>query len=96
MDHNKYKELNTLSVYEELNPDDQSELLHHLLICNECFTDFEEKRNLKETLAQAQMKEPDAALLNQARRELRLAIEIEDKKHLLSRIAEFNRLFLFR
>jgi hypothetical protein len=88
MDHNKYKELNTLSVYEELNPGDQSDLLHHLVTCNECLTDFEEKRKLKETFAKSQMKEPNASLLNQARKELRLAIENEDKKHLLSRIAE--------
>jgi hypothetical protein len=74
MDHTKYKELNTLSVYGELKAAEQSELLHHLTSCPECLQDFEEKRQLNETLSKAKLPEPDAALLNQARRELRIAL----------------------
>ena len=80
MDHNKFKELNTLSVYEELKTEEQSELLHHLVVCPECFADFEEKRKLKQILSEHKLKEPDAALLNQARRELRIALENNYKK----------------
>jgi len=88
MDHYKYKELNTLSVYEELTPGDQSDLLHHLLSCRECLTDFEEKRKFKESLLKTTLPDPDAALLNQARRELRIALGNESKISLLKKIFE--------
>jgi hypothetical protein len=88
MEHNKYKELNTLSVYEELKPEEQSELLHHLVTCHECLADFEEKRTLKENLLKTKLPEPDAALLNQARRELRIALGNEIKGSPLKKIFE--------
>jgi len=88
MDHNKFKELNTLSVYEELKIDEQSGLLHHLVVCPDCFADFEEKRKLKETLSEHPLKEPDAALLNQARRELRIALENNFKKKFITGLAD--------
>jgi hypothetical protein len=88
MDHIKYKELNTLSVYEEIKPDELSELLHHLLSCPDCLADFEEKRKFKETLFKSKPQEPDAVLLNQARRELRIALGNEFKKSFLARITE--------
>jgi hypothetical protein len=84
MDHNKYKELNTLSVYEELKTDEQSQLLHHLIGCPECLADFEEKRKLKQILTEHKLKEPDPALLNQARRELRIALANNYKKKFIS------------
>jgi len=93
MDHNKIKELNTLLVYEEINAGEQSELLHHLLGCPECLADFEEKRNLKDILLKEKFPEPDTALLNQARRELRIALGKEVKgssfKQLLKDIGSF-------
>jgi hypothetical protein len=84
MDHDKFKELNSLSVYEELKTDEQSELLHHLVICTDCFADFEEKRKLKQILSEHKLKEPGAALLNQARRELRIALENNYKKNIIT------------
>ncbi len=86
MDHTKYKELNTLSVYEELKPEDQSDLLHHLISCKECLADFEDKRKFKETFLKSNLPEPDAALLNQARRELRIALGNEIKASPIKKI----------
>ena len=88
MDHNKYKDLNTLSVYEELKANEQSDLLHHLIGCPECLADFEEKRKLGETLLKAKLPEPDAALLNQARRELRIALGSKMKGSSFLKIVE--------
>src|SRR5664280_578696 len=88
MDHNKYQELNTLSVYEELKSDEQSELIHHLVVCPECYADFEEKRKLKETLSEHGLKQPGVALLNQARRELRIALENDFKKKFITKLVD--------
>jgi hypothetical protein len=88
MDHNKYKELNTLSVYEELKTEEQADLLHHLLSCPECLTDFEEKRLFKDNLLNVKLPELDAPLLNQARRELRIALGNEFKVSPLKKTVE--------
>ena len=88
MDHIKYQELNTLSVYEELKSDEQSGLIHHLVVCPECYADFEEKIKLKETLLEHGFKQPGVALLNQARRELRIAIENDFKKKFITKMVD--------
>jgi hypothetical protein len=95
MDHNKFKELNTLSVYEELKIDEQSQLLHHLLTCPDCFADFEEKRKLKDTLSEHALKEPDPALLNQARRELRIALANNYKEKFMFGLFDILASFFF-
>jgi len=88
MDHIKYQELNTLSLYEELKSDEQSGLIHHLVICPECYADFEEKIKLKETLSEHGLKQPGVALLNQARRELRIALENDFKKNFITKMVD--------
>jgi hypothetical protein len=88
MDHLKYQELNTLSVYEELKSDEQSGLIHHLVVCPECYADFEEKIKLKETLSEHGFKQPGVALLNQARRELRIALENDFKKKFITKMVD--------
>jgi hypothetical protein len=87
--------LNTLSVYEELKTEEQSELLHHLVVCPECFTDFEEKRKLKQILTEHKLMEPDAALLNQARRELRIALQNNYKKNFITGLFDILGSFFF-
>ena len=73
MGHEKYLELNTLSVYGELNSEEQSELLQHLLLCNECRTDFEEKMHLKDLVTENRNDHiVSDQLITQARRELRI------------------------
>jgi hypothetical protein len=77
MKHDQYKELLHLSFYHEINDDEQSVLDEHLKTCAECRTESEGLRNLESALVQAPRFDVDDRLLDEARRELRVALRLE-------------------
>lgn len=89
MEHQKYIELNTSLLYSEISNKEQAELLQHLLTCNECRVDFEEKKKLKDIVTEdAESKKIDNQLLTQARRELRIALTAEKKHSIIHSITD--------
>lgn len=80
MKHDEYKELLHLSFYNEISDEEQSVLDEHLKTCAECRTDSEELRKLESALVQAPGFELNDQLLDQARRELRVALRLERAK----------------
>jgi hypothetical protein len=80
MRHDQYKELLHLSFYNELSDEEQLVLDEHLKTCAECRTESEELRRLESVLVQAPRFEVDDRLLDEARRELRVALRLERAK----------------
>ena len=80
MKHDQYKELLHLSFYHELSDEEQSVLNGHLKTCAECRTESEGLVKLESVLVQAPRFEVDDQLLDEARRELRVALRLERAK----------------
>jgi anti-sigma factor RsiW len=80
MKHDQYKELLHLSIYHELDDEGQSVLDDHLKTCAECQTESEMLRKLESVLVQAPRFEVNDQLLDEARRELRVALRLERAK----------------
>ena len=83
MEHQKYKEWIKLYFYDELGRNEKEQLEKHLIICSECETEFEEQKKLASFLSKEESQkdnQPDAQLLNEARRELRAALRVETEK----------------
>ena len=80
MKHDQYKELLHLSFYHELADDEQEVLDAHLASCVECGAEFEELRKLETLLGSERRFEVTDALLDEARRELRVALRLERAK----------------
>ncbi len=80
MKHNDYKELLHLSLYDELNEEDRSVLDGHLEGCAECRDEFEELKKLSILLSHGERIEITDQLLDEARRELRVALRLENSK----------------
>jgi hypothetical protein len=80
MKHDQYKELLHLSFYNELTDDEQSVLDEHLGTCGECQAEAAELRKLESALVQAPRFEVNDQLLDEARRELRVALRLERAK----------------
>jgi len=78
MRHDQYKELLHLSFYHELNDDEQMVLTDHLKNCTECQIEGESLKKLESALGQPF--EVSDQLLDQARRELRVALRLEAAK----------------
>lgn len=89
MQHEKYIELSTSLLYSEISSKEQADLLQHLLTCNECRADFEEKKKLKDFIIEdADSKVINNELLTQARRELRIALTAEKKPSFIYSVKE--------
>lgn len=80
MRHDQYKELLHRSFYHELNDDEQIVLTGHLKHCAECQAECEGLKKLESALVQGQRFEVNDQLLDQARRELRVALRLEVAK----------------
>jgi hypothetical protein len=80
MKHDQYKELLHLSFYNELNDEERSILEEHLKTCAECRTESEALRKLESVLVQAPRFQVNDQLLDEARRELRVALRLERAK----------------
>ncbi len=77
MKHDQYKELLHLSFYNELSDEEQSVLDEHLKTCVDCRTESEALRKLESVLVQAPPFELNDQFLDEARRELRVALRLE-------------------
>jgi hypothetical protein len=80
MKHDQYKELLHLTLYHELGEDEQKVLQEHMKTCSECQTEFAELEKLESVLSRGQRFEVSDALLDEARRELRVVLRLERSK----------------
>jgi hypothetical protein len=80
MKHDQYKELLHLSFYNELNDEERSVLDEHIKTCAECRMESEALRKLESALVQVPRFEVNDQLLDEARRELRVALRLERAK----------------
>lgn len=80
MKHTQYRELLHLSLYQELDDDQQEVLNDHLVKCQSCAEEFAEMGRLDAILRQGKQVEVTDALLDEARRELRVALRLERSK----------------
>lgn len=87
MNHEKYIELNTLSLYGELSSEEQEELVQHLMNCSSCLIDLAEKNRVKSLLSDNRMNQmvTDEMLTN-SRRDLRLALSKESNESFFHKI----------
>ena len=77
MKHNEYKHLLQLSLFGELNSEEQQKLKEHLLSCEECRTELEDQKNLLELISGKKKSQVDGKVLSAARYQLRGALRIE-------------------
>ena len=77
MNHEQYKELLQLSLYDELDRDEAHTLEKHLAVCKDCRSELEELKNLHSALAQHRPPEVTEQLLQETRQELRVALRNE-------------------
>ncbi len=80
MKHDQYKELLHLSFFQELDEYEHQILGKHLKACVECQSELEGLKKLGVVLEQGGRVEVDDHLLNEARRELRIALRLERAK----------------
>ena len=80
MNHEQYKEWVQLSVYDELDEDEQKMLAKHLTACDECRDELAKIQRMISLLKQTKEWEPDDELLREARLELRAALRLEKKR----------------
>ena len=94
MNHNEIKKWIRLSLYSELNNEEQSVLELHLKDCDECRNELEQQRNLL-SLISAKKNDVDDKLLMEARAQLRGAIRNErQRKGYLDNIIQYLNNFI--
>jgi hypothetical protein len=80
MNHEQYKEWVQLSIYDELDEDEQKMLEKHLQTCDECCDELAKLERMNMLLNKTKAWEPDDDLLREARLELRAALRLEKKR----------------
>lgn len=80
MNHHQYRDLLHLSLYQELDDDQQKVLDAHLETCSSCAREYAELRKLDTIIHQGAQIEITDSLLEEARRELRVALRLEREK----------------
>jgi hypothetical protein len=89
MKHKQFEEWLQLSLYQELNQQEQVLLDDHLTICEQCRSNLDELKKLHSTLAHRQSVTVQESLIQDARRNLRLRIHAESiQKSLWSKMKE--------
>lgn len=92
--HEQYKEWVQLSVFDELNAEEELLLQAHLKECESCQKEFEELKSFDSIIDSHKPAEPEKEMLLEARRELRAAIRIENsRKNLLESLIDAVRNF---
>lgn len=84
MNHETYRELLTLSIYDDLDPSDRETLDQHLKTCDACRAEVNELTRLQTALGRKRRSEPTEHLLQEARTQLRAALRMERTKPTLS------------
>jgi hypothetical protein len=74
MNHDHYKKLLTLSVFDEISETEKNELLSHVQECAACGEEYEELRRLKELSEEALHQDVDEIALTSARQELQTKV----------------------
>jgi hypothetical protein len=77
MNHNEYKKLLKLILYDELNSNEQNILEAHLKCCEECRNELDQQRNMLSLISSKNTSEVDDNFLFEARSQLRGAIRNE-------------------
>ena len=80
MKHNDYKELLHFSFYDELNEEERRVLDDHVKTCGDCREEAEELRKLSTLFERGQRFAITDQMLNEARRELRVALRLEQSR----------------
>ena len=80
MKHDRFKELLHLSFYHELDGRDRMVLDEHLDTCSECRSESTELEKLDSLLVRSPRLDVSDSLLDEARRELRIALRLEKSK----------------
>ena len=80
MNHNEFKKLLQLSLFGELNSEQQTLLKEHLLTCDECRSELEDQKNLLELIYSKKKSVDDEKVLSAARYQLRGALKVESEK----------------
>jgi hypothetical protein len=80
MKHDQFKELLHLSFYHELDARDRTVLEEHLRTCSECRSEGAELEKLDSLLVRSPRLDISDSLLDEARRELRVALRLEKSK----------------
>jgi hypothetical protein len=83
MNHDQFLDLVHLSLYHDLDEDQQQVLALHLKSCAECSVELEQLKKLDVLLRTNQRFEVTDQLLDEARRELRVALRLERSKRSL-------------
>jgi hypothetical protein len=84
MNHENYRELLTLSIYDDLDPADRETLDQHVRTCDACRAEMNELARLQTALGRKRRSEPTEHLLQEARTQLRAALRVERSKPTLS------------
>lgn len=77
MIHNKYKEMMELALLQELKDAELEELHKHLIDCDDCQYEYDKLNDFYKEIENLDKKEIDELTLQNARRELRLALDKE-------------------
>jgi anti-sigma factor RsiW len=93
MKHEYYQELLHLSLYGDLEEDEERCLDEHVQTCSDCSTELAELKKLNAVLRQRSQVEVTDQLLDEARRELRVALRIAESKRFS--LAEWIERFTF-
>ena len=81
MKHKQFEEWLRLSLYDELNDQEQAVLDKHLAACERCRVEFDELKKIHSTLAHHRPIAIQEPFLQDARRNLRLRIQTESEHH---------------
>ena len=96
MNHNKYKELLQLYVYDEISEKEKTTLENHLLECGECSAELTSIKHLYTALASNRPAPVSDALLSESRKELFNSISKEEEKiSLREKVIKYIEEFLF-
>ena len=77
MKHQKYREMIELALLHELNDEELEELHKHLIECDNCQYEYDKLNNFYKGIEKLEKKEIDNLILQNARRDLRLALDKE-------------------
>lgn len=80
MRHEQLRQLLHLSLYHELDDDQRTVLDHHLNTCTDCSAEFAKLQKLDNLLQKVHRVEVTDQLLDEARRELRVALRLEQSR----------------